>query len=102
MTTPINDPLLAERLNSLLQAKGRTDRHYEVTYFGEPDKSDPLNEFAIMSAVVIDNGVKRGWKVRTSTVNTRGVNRYEVITEKLLADLTDAIDANPDGQGPAS
>jgi hypothetical protein len=99
MTTPINDPLLAERLNLLLQAKGRTNRHYEVTYFGEPDKSDPLNEFAIMSAVVIDNGVKRGWKVRT--LNTRrGVNRCEVIIEKLLADLADAIDANPDGQAP--
>jgi hypothetical protein len=99
MTTPIND--LSERLESLLQAKGHTDGPYDVSCFNEPDKSDPLNEVAIMSAVAIHNGVKRGWWVKTSTVNIRGGNRNQIIKEKLLAKLAEAIVANPDGQGPA-
>jgi hypothetical protein len=97
MTTLINDPILAERLTSLLQAKGYTAvpaDQYAVSFFGNSDKCDPLNTLAILSADAMVNGVKCGWSGETSTVNVRGVTHDE-ITERLLAGLADEIDAKP-------
>ena len=89
MTNRINDPSLAERLTSRLKAKGG---NYALSFFGAPDKCDPLNEFAILSAVAVVNGVQCGWSVKT--VNVRGETEDERI-EKLLADLAAEIDAKP-------
>ncbi len=98
MTTLINDQSLAKRLTSLLQANGNTavpPNQYAVSFFGDSDKCDPLNTFAILSADAMVNGVKCGWSVKTSTVNVRDVTCDEII-ERLLAGLAGEIDAKPD------
>jgi len=97
MTTLINDPILADRLTSLLQAKGATavpPDQYTVSFFGDSDKCDPLNTAAILCADAMVNGVRYGWSVETPTVNVRGATHDEII-ERLLAGLADEIDAKP-------
>ncbi len=85
-TTATSDRYLSERLVSLLWEKGHADAHYEVFYFGDPDKRDPLNKLAKISAETT-SGLKRGWKVELSTVNRRMV--CDQIQEELLAKLAE-------------
>ena len=95
MTTSNGNPGLSNSLTSLLRDKGLSNvapDQYKVSFFGDRDKCDPLNEFAIMAAEARVNGVECGWIVKTQTRNREAIGDT---IERLTHGLAVEIIANP-------
>lgn len=67
----------------------------EVALFDQPDKCDPLNTRAIMSARACRDGIDCGWIAETAIGQSRSPD-HDAIVERLIQGLALEIREKPD------